>query len=274
VRGNIQDKPNAASRRPKHGIAGGVMLVGLLLATGAAFVGRGLARDSSSALDFIHNEAAQQEPFQAPIQAPIQARREPLRGDLVVHPRSPRRTVRAASSGVSGRAVCVRLCDGFFFPMGDVRASSEAAESACAGLCPGAPTHVYLVPPGGDGIEGAVSRDGRPYSALPVALRYTKAVDNTCSCKRSLEPQAVLASLARDVTLRAGDVVMTSKGLLVFRGSPQLPHNQASFVALADARNRFANADALSQLESVARLPSQDASEMSALAPARQPASQ
>lgn len=228
------------------------LLASLMLAA-AAVVGRVQAHDTSGAMDFIRNEAAQREQAEA---VPVPAANE-----------APARPVHRPVSHVAaagGHAVCVRLCDGFFFPV-DGGAGAAAQESTCAGLCPGAPTRVYLS--GGDGIRGAVSRDGHPYSALPVALRYTKTTDNTCSCKRSMDPQAALAALTQDPTLRRGDVVMTPKGLLVFNGSNRVPYQRDDFATLAEARSRIGNAASLAQLEGVAQLPvRQDVSEASPIA--------
>jgi hypothetical protein len=132
----------------------------------------------------------------------------------------------------SGLAVCVRLCDGFFFPS----ATSSGGDEACAAQCPDAPTAGYTEPAGSDRIEDAVSTRGALYSALPVANRYQTTFDNTCRCHRSLTP-GYSESVLHDPTLRNGDVVMTSKGLLVFQGAETRTITSADFVALSQARS-------------------------------------
>ena len=78
---------------------------------------------------------------------------------------------RTASLG-SRSAVCVRLCDGFYFPS----VVSSGGDEACASQCPDAPTAFYSMPAGSDKIDDAVSLTGAPYSALPVANRNQRVI--------------------------------------------------------------------------------------------------
>jgi len=130
----------------------------------------------------------------------------------------------------NGLAVCVRLCDGFFFPS----ATSSGGDEACAVQCPDAPTARYTEPAGSDRIEDAVSTRGALYSALPVANRYQTTFDNTCTCHRSLIRDYSASSL-NDPTLRKGDLIVTSKGFLVFQGAKTRPVTPSDFVALSQA---------------------------------------
>jgi hypothetical protein len=132
----------------------------------------------------------------------------------------------------SGRSVCVRLCDGAFFPIAPVSSHNDIAsnQESCSALCPDAPTALYVEPAGSDKIEDAVSTTGAPYTALPVALRYRTVEDNTCACHRTI---AQKYPLLRDRTLRKGDTVMTANGFVVFQGARQLPYARSDFVALA-----------------------------------------
>jgi len=140
-----------------------------------------------------------------------------------------RHTHRVASSG-RGRAVCVRLCDGFFFPS----VVSSGGDEACASQCPDAPTALYYEPAGSDTIENAVSLSGASYSALPVANRSQTSFDETCSCHKSYT-RSYMADLMRDRTLRNGDIVMTDSGFTVFRSGKSSAISPSSFVALAQA---------------------------------------
>ena len=135
-------------------------------------------------------------------------------------------------TGANGLAVCVRLCDGFFFPS----ATSSGGDEACAAQCPDAPTTRYTEPVGSDRIEDAVSTRGALYSALPVANRYRTTFDNTCRCHRSLI-RGYSASALTDPTMRKGDLVMTSKGFLVFEGAKTRSVTPSDFVALSQARS-------------------------------------
>jgi hypothetical protein len=131
-----------------------------------------------------------------------------------------------------GRAVCVRLCDGFFFPS----VTSSGGDEACASQCPDAPTAFYRERAGSDRIEDAVSLSGAPYSALPTANRSQTTFDDTCTCHRSYN-RSYLADLLRDRTLRNGDVVMTTKGFAVFKADKSGPVSAANFVALSQSPN-------------------------------------
>ena len=131
-----------------------------------------------------------------------------------------------------GLAVCVRLCDGFFFPS----ATSAGGDEACAAQCPDAPTARYTEAVGADTIEGAVSTRGALYSALPTANRYQTTLDSTCSCHRS-PVRSYSGSLLNDPTLQTGDVVMTPKGFVVFRGAKTRSIASSDFVALSQARS-------------------------------------
>jgi hypothetical protein len=139
-----------------------------------------------------------------------------------------------ASSSLPHRAVCVRLCDGYFFPVDSLTRESDLhnQEAACSSLCPDAPTQLFVRPAGSDKIEDAVSRTGAPYSSLPVAFANRTSTDKTCSCHR--HPGETLA-LANDSTLRSGDSIMTPTGIVVFRGSGRMPYAKTDFTTLAKA---------------------------------------
>jgi len=174
----------------------------------------------------------------------------------------------SVAANFSGRRpVCVRLCDGFFFPESDAAGAGDAVneQASCESLCPDAPVALYYQPSGSDNIEEAYSVGGQPYAALPVALRYRSTEDNTCSCHRSLA--TALAPLV-DGTLRKGDVVMTSKGFLVFRGVEQANHTAKDFAALATAALPADQRATLRSLERVSMAPQRGVTRSWAAAPA------
>jgi hypothetical protein len=82
-------------------------------------------------------------------------------------------------------AVCVRTCDGSFFPVSYSGAGSRAdsLEEVCRSLCPNADMALYSFPFGGT-IEEAASPTGEPYANLPNAGKFEKAYDSSCSCRR------------------------------------------------------------------------------------------
>jgi hypothetical protein len=84
------------------------------------------------------------------------------------------------------RSVCVRLCDGFFYPLHYSTYGSLLAQDAqqCQSSC-AAPAELYVYRNPGQEIEHAVSLTGSAYMDLPVALRYRKEYVKGCSCKQA-----------------------------------------------------------------------------------------
>jgi hypothetical protein len=88
-------------------------------------------------------------------------------------------------------AVCVRTCDGSFFPVSYSGAGSRAdsLEDVCRALCPNADMALYSFPFGGT-IDEAASPAGEPYANLPNAGKFQKTFDPSCSCRRKGESWA------------------------------------------------------------------------------------
>ncbi|WP_181313900.1 DUF2865 domain-containing protein [Phreatobacter cathodiphilus] len=112
---------------------------------------------------------------------------------------------------VGHRAVCVRLCDGAFFPMtSSPRPGAELGqEELCQMQCPGAEVALYRMRD--DQIENAVSVDGAPYTALPNALRFRQRFDAACTCRPRNGSWAQAFSDRADPTLRSGDQVISAE---------------------------------------------------------------
>jgi hypothetical protein len=83
------------------------------------------------------------------------------------------------------RSVCVRLCDGFFYPVREYAVGSQLAQDAerCQSNC-AAPAELYVYRNGRE-IEQAISLNGSAYMDLPVALKFRKEYVNGCSCKQA-----------------------------------------------------------------------------------------
>ena len=83
------------------------------------------------------------------------------------------------------KAVCVRSCDGGFFPVSYSASSGrlQGLEDMCHALCPNADVSLYTYPASGE-IEQAVSVSGARYMDSPTALKYRQSFDSTCSCRR------------------------------------------------------------------------------------------
>jgi hypothetical protein len=108
------------------------------------------------------------------------------------------------------RLVCVRSCDGYFFPL--VNGSRETADDLCQALCPGAETAAFATPGSDDAIRRAISLHGKPYATLPNAFKYQKSFDESCSCKKEAESWAqVLRRAESMIDQRRGDIIVTAQ---------------------------------------------------------------
>jgi hypothetical protein len=84
------------------------------------------------------------------------------------------------------RSVCVRLCDGFYYPIHHSTYGSQLGQDAeqCQANC-AAPAELYVYRNPGQEIEQAISLQGSAYMDLPVALKYRKEYVKGCSCKQT-----------------------------------------------------------------------------------------
>jgi len=82
------------------------------------------------------------------------------------------------------RTLCVRLCDGFYFPIGDsVRRERLYTDNrTCMRRCDGE-ARLFYYPTDGGSPETMIDLAGRSYATLPNAFRYRKTLVAGCSCK-------------------------------------------------------------------------------------------
>ena len=116
--------------------------------------------------------------------------------------------------GGTFRTVCVRTCDGFYFPISYSTSPDRFREDeqACQRMCPAAEVALYTYHNPGEEMTQAVSLNGRLYTELPTAFQYRKALDSACSCRRPGESWAqTLKSVGPDDTVIPGDVVVTEQ---------------------------------------------------------------
>ena len=111
--------------------------------------------------------ASQEEPQPAPVPVPPAAVEQP----------------KPKSAPATFRTVCVRLCDGYYFPLSHGVSRSRFADdaAACSAQCQSDARLFYMAPDAE--IDRAVDLDGRPYSRLPNAYRYRKSMDQACACR-------------------------------------------------------------------------------------------
>ncbi len=106
--------------------------------------------------------------------------------------------------------VCVRTCDGFFFPVNfEGLSARDEHGQVCNALCPGAETMVMYMRLGAE-IDTAATRDGQAYASFPFALKYRESRDSACFCRPPGYTAAQLAKGQEDlVETRKGDLVVT-----------------------------------------------------------------
>ena len=88
-----------------------------------------------------------------------------------------------SSSGGYYRTVCVRTCDGYYFPIrssasrGHFRRDAAACESRCNGA------QLYYLPKYSEDVERMLDLSGRRYDQLENAFVYRKKLINGCTCR-------------------------------------------------------------------------------------------
>jgi hypothetical protein len=152
-------------------------------------------------------------------------------------PRQSRGSSGSASSLSSGggrQAFCVRTCDGRYFPAPSSNGQSRAA--TCNSFCPASETRVVY----GSTIDSAATETGKPYSELPNAFRYRNELVSGCTCNGKDHIGLAPVRIEDDPTLRKGDLVATSGGLMVAGAGSDRRHAALNFSpAPAQVRARY-----------------------------------
>lgn len=110
------------------------------------------------------------------------------------------------------RTICVRTCDGFFYPISFATTPGRFEEDArtCQRMCPAAEVVLFTHRNPGENVEQAVSSSGRLYTELPNAFKYRQEFNSACSCKRPGETWAdAMKGLEPRSGLEQGDIVVT-----------------------------------------------------------------
>ena len=85
---------------------------------------------------------------------------------------------------ISYRTLCVRLCDGFYFPISSATSGSGLGHDAdvCSASC-GTEARLFYHPNAGGDVDTMVDLSGMAYSALPNAFKYRKMLVPECRCR-------------------------------------------------------------------------------------------
>jgi hypothetical protein len=146
-----------------------------------------------------------------------QARQAPPQASFFADPfglNQPQQQQAAPAPRVAGTgpAFCVRSCDGKYFPL-TMRGSATPIQ-LCQAFCPASATKIYF----GSSIDGASSSGGERYAESENAFAYRKALRADCTCNGRDPAGLAPVDLALDSSLRAGDVIATTDGLVAYTG--------------------------------------------------------
>jgi hypothetical protein len=200
--------------------------LGLVLGLFTLVAGAGMVRaaDDAGILSFFREEAARRLP--APVARVVvpAAAAQPVRAVAAPAVQRPVRVASnaaspAASQASTGRSVCVRLCDGYFFPLGTLASNRDRPlhQASCETACPNAEMALFTLARGSSDIGGARGPDGRPYRGLPQAFAHQSRRTPGCSCQG---PDNIASRIdpALDPTLRRGDVIVGRASALAYAG--------------------------------------------------------
>ena len=125
----------------------------------------------------------------------------------------PPGTVEPQLGGNGYRTLCVRTCDGYYFPISFSTSPTRFAEDeqTCQKLCPATEAVLYSHRNPGEDVAQAVSSSGRVYKDLPNAFRYRREFTASCSCKQPGQNWAEALGQTKDSTIERGDIVVTEE---------------------------------------------------------------
>jgi Protein of unknown function (DUF2865) len=111
------------------------------------------------------------------------------------------------------RTICVRTCDGYFFPISFATTPSKFRddEQTCQRMCPAAEVSLYTYHNPGEEVTQAVGLNGRLYTELPNAFHYRTKLDPACSCRKPGQSWADALKAVDDNTVEQGDIVVNAQ---------------------------------------------------------------
>ena len=166
--------------------------------------------------DFLFGGAPNQKPAR---QAPANSFSDPFGVNQPAHS--------APRVAGSGPAFCVRSCDGKYFPL-TMRGNASPAQT-CQAFCPASVTKVFF----GSNIDYATATNGERYADSDNAYGYRKALRADCTCNGRSPSGLAPVDLTLDTSLRSGDVIATTDGLVAYTGVRLGTDQTAEFTPVA-----------------------------------------
>jgi Protein of unknown function (DUF2865) len=113
------------------------------------------------------------------------------------------------------KTVCVRTCDGGYFPVSFATSPARFAddEKACKALCPATDAALYAYRNPGEDINSAVSVNGQPYTALPNAFKFRNEFNPACACRAQGQTwsDALKSIDEKAEAAQQGDIIVTEE---------------------------------------------------------------
>jgi hypothetical protein len=111
------------------------------------------------------------------------------------------------------RTICVRTCDGYYFPISYSTSPSHFGddEQACQRQCPATEAVLYSARNSDGDVSQAVASNGRTYRELANAFRYRREFVASCGCRAPGQSWADALGAVKDSTVERGDIVVTEE---------------------------------------------------------------
>ena len=109
------------------------------------------------------------------------------------------------------QVICVRTCDGGYFPLRNLPEGRGGADEMCQALCPGTEAAAYSMPNGDEALRQAAAIKGsHAYVSLANAFKFRKAFVPNCSCKPNGKTWLQALAKAESMLVRhKGDIFVT-----------------------------------------------------------------
>jgi hypothetical protein len=107
------------------------------------------------------------------------------------------------------RTLCVRKCDGYYFPIGFSTPMSELNrdQAACGSFYPDGAAELYVYPSGSEDQQAMMSLDGEAYAEQPFAFAYRSAYQPACAATLHAGVKAAEEGARQAVAIKASVIV-------------------------------------------------------------------
>lgn len=129
------------------------------------------------------------------------------------------------------KTVCVRTCDGGYFPVSFATSPARFADDdrTCKALCPATEAAIYAYRNPGEDINQAVSINGQPYTALPNAFKFRTEFNAACACRAQGQTwsDALKSIDEKAEAAQQGDIIVTEESAKKMQQRGQQPQKSA-----------------------------------------------